>query len=40
MSSVGLQAGNVVHAQFWSRDPFAAPFLSGLTNALAFEVLP
>jgi Tol biopolymer transport system component len=34
-----LRVGQVVWAQFWSRDPgYAAPNNTGLTNALAFEI--
>ncbi|MCC6408875.1 MAG: PD40 domain-containing protein [Planctomycetes bacterium] len=41
MASKGVGAGAVLFAQFWSRDPgFAPPDDIGLTNALAFSVLP
>jgi hypothetical protein len=39
MSSKGMQAGDRIHAQYWSRDP-AAPFSVGLTDAAAFDVVP
>jgi hypothetical protein len=41
MAAHGLNAGDTVYAQFWSRDPgFAAPGNIGLTNALKFEIVP
>ena len=39
MPSVGILAGDTIHAQFWSRDP-TAPFTVGLTDAAAFDVVP
>jgi hypothetical protein len=39
LTARGLQAGDRVHAQFWARDP-AASFGVGLTDAVAFDVLP
>jgi len=39
MTAQGLQPGDRVHAQFWSRDP-GASFQVGLTDAAAFDVAP
>jgi len=41
MAQHGLVPGTKVHAQYWYRDPgLPAPNSIGLTNALAFDVLP
>ncbi len=39
MNSVGITAGEQIYAQYWSRDP-GAPFGTGLSDAIAFHVLP
>jgi hypothetical protein len=39
MAAKGVQAGDRVHAQFWSRDP-SASFGVGLTDAVAFDIIP
>ncbi len=39
MSAHGMQPGDRIHAQFWSRDP-GASFGIGLTDAVVFEVVP
>jgi len=41
MTANGLQAGDVVYGQYWSRDPgYSPPNDIGLTNAVTFTVLP
>jgi len=41
MASKGLQPGDRVHAQWWSRDPgYPTPNNVGLTEGVMFEVLP
>jgi hypothetical protein len=41
VASMGLAPGDVVHAQYYSRDPWPfSPNNSGLTNAIRFIVLP
>lgn len=36
----GLIPGTQVWAQYWSRDPFSAPFGDNLTNAVTFVITP
>ncbi len=41
MQGWSLAAGQVMHGQFWSRDPFfSPPFNVGLTDAVQFVILP
>lgn len=41
VAGAGLSAGDIVHAQYYSRDPgFAAPNNVGLSDAIRFIVLP
>lgn len=39
MAAVGLAAGQMIHCEYWYRDP-ASPFTVGLSNAMAAEILP
>ena len=40
MASKGIQAGDEIHAQFWYRDPADPSSGVGLSNAVAFDVVP
>ena len=41
MGLAGLKAGDMVYAQYWSRDQgFSAPNNSGLTDAVVFGIAP
>jgi hypothetical protein len=39
MSAKGIGVGDTIYCQWWSRDP-AAPWTTGLTDALSFTVCP
>jgi hypothetical protein len=41
MAQKGIQAGDTLHGQYWSRDPgFAAPNNISLSNAATWTVVP
>lgn len=40
MASQGVAFGDVIHAQYWSRDPLSSPYPAGLTDALQFSPCP
>ena len=39
MAAHGIEAGDQIYCQYWTRDP-ASPSGTGLTDGLAFYVLP